>query len=73
MNMLCCDVCVAYIYMQANTYGVGVAMYACAGVAFFGVVLTYFFVEDRRGKGMASSSSSSSSASGGGGGGAGYS
>lgn len=40
----------------ATNYGNGAAMAACSGCAVVGFFLTMFFVEDRRGKGMAGNS-----------------
>jgi PHS family inorganic phosphate transporter-like MFS transporter len=40
----------------ADAYGTGAAMGSCAICAVVGFILTFFFVEDRRGKGMAGNS-----------------
>eukprot|EP00929_Paragymnodinium_shiwhaense_P084077 TRINITY_DN44936_c0_g1_i1.p1 TRINITY_DN44936_c0_g1~~TRINITY_DN44936_c0_g1_i1.p1 ORF type:complete len:483 (+),score=52.35 TRINITY_DN44936_c0_g1_i1:114-1562(+) len=40
-----------------NAYGAGTTFGLCAGVAFFGALLTVIFVEDRRGLGMETGSS----------------
>ena len=41
-----------------DNYGTAVLLQVCATVSILGVVITYFFVEDRRGKSMAGSESS---------------
>lgn len=43
--------------MFSRSYGLGPTMLACAGVSLLGLLLTFFFVEDRRGKQMEGESS----------------
>ena len=48
-----------YPTAKYGNMGSKVAFYGCAGVALLGLILTYFTIEDRRGKGMTESSESS--------------